>query len=243
MNEAIIQVKNISKVFMIPEENRNTLREHFWNFFRPMKHKKFQALDNVSFEVNRGEWLGIIGRNGSGKSTLLKILAGIYLPDSGRFCRNGSLVPFLELGVGFNFELSARENIFLNGTILGMTRKEINAVFDAIVEFAEIKEFLDLPLKNYSSGMKVRLAFAIATKVDADIYLLDEVMAVGDYVFKEKCTSVFEEMKEKGKTIIFVSHSMDDIKRYCDKALIIKKGVLDKFGDADTITSLYEVQE
>jgi len=220
----MIKVENISKTFKIPHEKRETFREHLFSFFKPLEYEKFQALKNVSFEVSNGQWLGIIGANGSGKSTLLKILAGIYLPDSGRVEIKGKAVPFLELGVGFNPELSARDNIFLNGIILGMTKSEVERKFERIVQFAEIERFLDTKLKNFSSGMQVRLAFSIAIQVEADIYILDEVLAVGDAAFQKKSQEEFKKMKKAGKTVVLVSHDMETIKRYCQEVIWLDKG-------------------
>lgn len=239
MPNIAIKIENISKSFRIPQENRNTLREHFWNLFHPTKYKKFEVLKSISLRIEKGQWLGIIGNNGSGKSTLLKIIAGIYEPDEGKIKINGRLVPFLELGVGFNPELSARENIFLNGTILGVTRKELEKKFDQIVDFAEIRQFLDLPLKNFSSGMQVRLAFAIAIQAEADIYLLDEVLAVGDMIFQKKCKKVFYELKHQKKTVIFVSHNINEIKNFCDKIAWLERGKIKEYGSVLDIAAKY----
>ncbi|MBU1167706.1 ABC transporter ATP-binding protein [Patescibacteria group bacterium] len=239
MNSYVIKVDRVSKNFNIPHEKRNTFKEHFWNVFKPRKKESFEALSNVCFEVRKGEWLGLIGRNGSGKSTLLKMLAGIYQPDSGKIVTKGKIIPFLELGVGFNSELSARENIFLNGTMLGMTREGLENSFDKIVEFAEIKSFLDTPLKNFSSGMQVRLAFAIAIQSEGDIYLLDEVMAVGDTVFQQRCLEEFLELKENGKTVILVSHDADLVRRTCKRAVLLENRKVKRIGKSDDICDLY----
>lgn len=220
-SDKILKIKNVSKTFKIPKERKTQLKHYFLNPFHKPEAVKFDALKNISFEVKTGEFLGIIGRNGSGKSTLLKLIAGIYQPDKGEIKVNGKITPFLELGVGFNPELSARENIFLNGTILGMTRKYLEQKFDEIVDFAEIREFIDMPVKNFSSGMQVRLAFAIAIQSDADIYLVDEVLAVGDASFQKKCLEIFEQFKRENKTVIFVSHSLEQILRFCDKAILL----------------------
>lgn len=235
----MIKLENVSKTFKIPHEKRTTLRESFVQFFRPLKYEKFWALKNVSFEVNEGEWMGIVGPNGSGKSTLLKILAGVYLPDSGKIEIKGRLVPFLELGVGFNMELSARDNIFLNGIILGMTKKEVERKFKQIVQFAGIERFLDTKLKNFSSGMQVRLAFSIAKEVEGDVYLLDEVLAVGDADFQKKCQEEFKKLKEKRKTVLIVSHELPSIDRWCDRAVWLENGQLKMIGTAPKITHAY----
>lgn len=216
-----IKVENVSKSFLIPTEHKNSLKSYFLNPFHKAEKRRFDALKDISFEVKKGEFIGIIGRNGSGKSTLLKILAGIYQPDKGKVTINGTIVPFLELGVGFNPELSGRENIFLNGTILGMNRKYLEEKFDEIVDFAEVREFIDMPLKNYSSGMQVRLAFAITTVTNGDIYLMDEVLAVGDSNFQEKCLDVLKNLIKNNKTVIFVSHDLDKVNRYCKNVIVL----------------------
>jgi len=223
-SNTVISVSNVSKTFKIPKERNSQLKHYFLNPFHKPEYVKFDALKDVSFEVKKGEFLGIIGRNGSGKSTLLKILAGVYQPSEGKIKINGKVTPFLELGVGFNPELSARENIFLNGTILGMTRKYLLKKFDEIVDFAEIREFVDMPVKNFSSGMQVRLAFAIMIQSDADTYLVDEVLAVGDANFQEKCFDVFRRFKKDGKTVVFVSHDLGSVELFCDRAIWIDRG-------------------
>jgi len=220
----ILKVNNISKSFIVPSEKKESIKSYFVNPFHRVGKRKFEVLKDINLSVKRGEFLGIIGRNGSGKSTLLKILAGIYKADKGSIEINGKIVPFLELGVGFNPELSGRENIFLNGTILGMSRKFLDKKFEDIVDFAEIWEFIDLPLKNYSSGMQVRLAFSIAIQSDADLYLIDEVLAVGDVSFQEKCFDVFRRIKKEGKSLILVSHSQESIELFCDRAIWIEHG-------------------
>lgn len=235
----VIKVKNVSKSFSIPRERRESLKSYFINPFRKIKTEKFHALKSISFNIQSGEFLGVIGENGSGKSTLLKMIAGIYTPDKGEIIIDGKVVPFLELGVGFNPELSGRENIFLNGTILGMKRKYLESKFDDIVNFAELHDFVDLPLKNYSSGMQVRLAFSIAMQTKADIYLLDEVLAVGDASFQEKCLEKINELISKGVTIIFVSHSLDTVKSFCTRAIWLDEGRIKSVGSADKVASDY----
>jgi len=190
-------------------------------------------------KIYPGEFIGIMGRNGSGKSTLLKIMAGIYQPSSGEVVVNGSMVPFLELGVGFNSELSGRENIFLNGIILGMSKKVLKEKYDEIVAFSELEKFMDMPLKNYSSGMQVRLAFSIAIMADADIYILDEVLAVGDVAFQEKCFDIFRKYKSNGKTVVLVTHSPQSVKDFCDRAVFLKDGVLHEPGSVNDVIELY----
>ena len=194
-----------------------------------------KALDGVSFEVRQGEFFGIVGRNGSGKSTLLKLLASIYRADSGTIRMAGRLAPFIELGVGFNLNLTARENVVLNGVMMGLTPRETRRRLDAIIDFAELDEFVDLKLKNYSSGMLVRLAFSLMMEVDADIFLIDEVLAVGDAAFQQKCADAFREMKAAGKTIILVTHEMSTVEEYCDRAMLISDGKVAHIGEPEEV--------
>ncbi|MDZ4840406.1 MAG: ABC transporter ATP-binding protein [Bacteroidota bacterium] len=220
--ELAIKVENVSKTFYTNEDTKFSLRSLFSSFFRQGKTKKFRVLRNVNIEIKKGEFVGLIGKNGSGKSTLLKLIAGIYNPDhGGKIQVNGSLVPFLELGVGFNTELSGRENIYLNGTILGMTKKFLDSKFKEIVKFADLAEFIETPVKNYSSGMLVRLAFSIAIQSHADIYILDEILAVGDENFQRKSRKVINRFKREKKTILFVSHDTNAIQTLCDRAILI----------------------
>jgi ABC-type polysaccharide/polyol phosphate transport system ATPase subunit len=235
-----ITVQNLSKSFTIPHEKKDTLIEILTKPFSRSLIDKMVVLDDVSFQINTGETIGIIGVNGAGKSTLLKLLAKIYQPDSGEIRINGRLVPFLELGVGFNPELTGRENVFLNGIILGMTRKFLTEKFNDIVAFAELERFIDLPLKNYSSGMQVRLAFSIAFLSSADIYLLDEVFAVGDIAFQEKSKKVFIDLKKQGKTIILVSHSLPMLKEFVDKILILSKGSITYYDSVEEGITAYQ---
>jgi ABC-2 type transport system ATP-binding protein len=210
------------------------------NGFKGRKgYREFTPLNNISFDVKQGEFFGIVGKNGSGKSTLLKTLAGIYTPAKGGVEVNGSLVPFIELGVGFNPELTGRENVYLNGALLGFSRKEINEMYDEIVEFAELDDFMDERLKNYSSGMQVRLAFSIAIQAKGDILLLDEVLAVGDAAFQQKCFDYFERLKRDKRTIIIVTHDMGAVKRFCDRAMIISNGIIEKIGTPEEVADLY----
>lgn len=221
MADKALEVKGLSKEFRLPHERKNSLKEWILHFRRPT-YERFRALKDIDFQVERGEFFGIVGRNGSGKSTLLKIIGGIYQPTKGTVKVNGTLTPFIELGIGFNPELTGRENVFLNGSILGLTHKQTAAKYDEIVAFAELEKFMDQKLKNYSSGMQVRLAFAIAIQAHNDILLIDEVLAVGDERFQRKCLAVFDRLKkDKSKTIIFVSHDMQTIQQYCDRAMVI----------------------
>lgn len=219
-----VEVEGLSKTFKLPSEKNTSLKSAFIHFYRRRKFTNQQALNNVSFEVKRGEFFGIVGRNGSGKSTLLKLLAGIYVPTAGGAQVNGSLTPFIELGVGFNPELTGRENVYLNGALLGFNRKEMKAMYKDIVEFAELERFMDQKLKNYSSGMQVRLAFSISIRVQTDILLIDEVLAVGDAAFQQKCVNIFKELKAKKTTIILVTHDMKHVRRFCDRALLLDEG-------------------
>lgn len=226
MADIAIKVEHLTKKFKIPHERRDTLKEHFINIFRPMSYETLKAVDDISFEVEKGEFLGIIGPNGAGKSTLLKLIAGVLKPDTRSVIVNGRISPFLELGVGFQPELSGRDNVFLYGALLGLSRKEIKKRYDTVVAFAELERFMDQKLKNYSSGMQVRLGFAITAHVDADILLVDEVLAVGDQYFQKKCLDKMDEFKRQGKTVVFVSHNLEQIERICQHALWIDSGMV-----------------
>lgn len=224
-SDIAIKVSNVSKSFKLPYEKTSSIKGALINRFRTHNtYKRQEVLKDISFEIKKGEFFGIIGRNGSGKSTLLKLLAGIYIPDKGNIQVNGKLTPFIELGVGFNPELSGRDNVYLNGALLGFNRKEMDAMYSKIVEFAELEKFMDQKLKNYSSGMQVRLAFSIAIRADTDILVLDEVLAVGDEAFQRKCYSYFAELKRKKKTVILVTHSMESVQQFCTQAMLIEKG-------------------
>jgi ABC-2 type transport system ATP-binding protein len=224
-----VKIDKVSKNFVLPHLKPNSLKSIFTGFYQRNNTSKGEtqhALHDISFEIKKGEFFGIVGRNGSGKSTLLKILAGIYQPTSGAVTTRGKLVPFIELGVGFNPELTGRENVFLNGAMLGFTESEIFDMYDEIVAFAELERFMDQKLKNYSSGMQVRLAFSMATRAKADILLVDEVLAVGDADFQRKCFKYFRNLKDQKKTVVFVSHDMNAIQEYCDRAILIEKNEL-----------------
>jgi ABC-type polysaccharide/polyol phosphate transport system ATPase subunit len=229
----------LTKSFLLPHEHRTTLKEHFLHPFRKTDFERNEALQNISFEVEQGEFFSIIGPNGSGKSTLLKVLAGIYRADSGVLTIHGKLSPFIELGVGFNTELSARDNVRINATLLGLTKRELEERFDDIVAFSELGRFIDQKLKNFSSGMQVRLAYAIAIQVTFDILLLDEVLAVGDQSFQEKCMATFEEMRAQGKTIVFVSHDLDSVQRFSDRVLLLMQGTPVALANADEVIEQY----
>ncbi len=234
-----ISVKNVSKTFRIPHEKISSLRGAAVSAFKKKSFEEFKALDDVSFEVKKGEFFGIIGRNGSGKSTLLKILAGIYQPDKGKIKINGMISPFLELGIGFNPELSGRDNVYLNATVLGMTKKQIDEKFDSIVKFSELERFIDQKLKNYSSGMQVRLAFSVSIHANRDILLMDEVLAVGDSNFQTKCIREFVKYKELGRTVIIVTHDISVVQRYCDRAMLLRNGKIKEIGKADEVADKY----
>jgi ABC-2 type transport system ATP-binding protein len=238
-----IAMDGIRKAFAIPHENRTTLKEHVLHPFRRPTLERNEALREISFTVDEGEFFGVVGPNGSGKSTLLKIMAGIYQPDAGRVHVRGQLSPFIELGVGFNFELSARDNILINATLLGLTRKQIASRFDTILEFAELERFVDQKLKNYSSGMLMRLAFSIAIQAPFDVLLLDEVLAVGDQDFQLKCYRTFDHFREDGKTIVFVSHDLEAVARFCDRALLLRNGRIEALGTSQAVLDEYRVEE
>ena len=239
-NDVVLQVNHVSKDFKLPTEHSNEIKQVFINWTKGVKGYKVQhVLRDISFEVNRGDFFGIVGRNGSGKSTLLKLISGIYTPNKGEIKVNGSLVPFIELGVGFNPELTGRENVYLNGAMLGFTEKQIDAMYDDIVEFAELGEFMDQKLKNYSSGMQVRLAFSVAIKAQGDILVLDEVLAVGDEAFQRKCYNYFAKLKKEKKTVILVTHDMESVQRFCNKAILINKGKIQLSGNASKVAQLY----
>jgi len=234
-----IVVQSVSKTFRVPEERSHTLKERALHPLRRVRHESFRALEDVSFEVGRGEFFGIAGRNGSGKSTLLKCMAGIYGIDRGRIWMKGRLSTFIELGVGFNQDLAARDNVVLNGIMMGLSPREARARYDAVIDFAELREFEELKLKNYSSGMHVRLAFSVAIQVDADILLVDEVLAVGDAAFAQKCFDVFHRMRSEGRTIVFVTHDMGSLNRFCHRALLLERGSLVHIGDPHEVADRY----
>ncbi|HXR50298.1 MAG TPA: ABC transporter ATP-binding protein [Verrucomicrobiae bacterium] len=235
-----INVDKVSKYFKLPHEKNSSIKGAVVNFWRRDRtFEKQQVLNDVSFSIKNGEFFGVVGRNGSGKSTLLKLLAGIYNPSKGSLQVNGKLTPFIELGVGFNPELTGRENVFLNGALLGFSRANMAAMYDDIVDFAELHRFMDQKLKNYSSGMQVRLAFSIAIRAQSDILLLDEVLAVGDAAFQKKCYDYFMELKRQGRTVILVTHDMGAIRQYCTRAMMIDNGKIVKEGDVEKVAQAY----
>jgi ABC-type polysaccharide/polyol phosphate transport system ATPase subunit len=234
-----VSVRGVSKAFRLPHQQYHTLKERALHPFRSRTFDVLQAVDDVSVEIGEGEFFGIVGRNGSGKSTLLKCLAGIYGIDSGELRVRGRLSPFIELGVGFNTDLTARDNVMINAIMLGLTRKQARERFEDIIAFAELEDFLDLKLKNYSSGMHVRLAFSVAIEVDAEILLIDEVLAVGDAAFQQKCFDEFHRLKKAGKTIVFVTHDMGSVQRFCDRAMLLDKGHMIEIGEPGMIARRY----
>jgi ABC-2 type transport system ATP-binding protein len=238
--EPMIEVCGVSKDFLLPHLRNTTIKSRFVNMFRRNRVLEVQhALSDIDFVVNPGEFLGVVGRNGSGKSTLLKILAGIYVPTAGFTITRGRLVPFIELGVGFNPELTGRENVYLNGALLGFSKPEVQEMYDDIVAFAELEDSMDQKLKYYSTGMYVRIAFSVATRARADILLIDEVLAVGDAAFRQKCFDHFHALKARGVTIVFVTHDMDAVREFCDRAVMIEGSRLVADGSAESVAEEY----
>lgn len=241
-NNIAVKVDHVSKFFKLPTESTQSLRTSLVNRFRGIKgYKEQNVLKDISFEVEKGDFYGIVGRNGSGKSTLLKIISEIYIPEKGTVTIDGKLVSFIELGVGFNPELTGRENVYMNGAMLGFSTEEVDAMYDDIVKFAELGEFMNQKLKNYSSGMQVRLAFSVAIKAQGDILILDEVLAVGDEAFQRKCNDYFMERKHSGKTTILVTHDMNAVKKYCNKAVLIENGLVKVIGNPDDVANQYSL--
>ncbi|QEC46247.1 ABC transporter ATP-binding protein [Baekduia soli] len=236
---AAFAVTGLSKEFRIPHEQVHTLKERVLHPLRRPGHERLRVLDDVDFHVEQGEFFGIIGRNGSGKSTLLKCLAGIYRADAGRILVNGRVSTFIELGVGFNMDLPARDNILINATMLGLSQREARSRIDSVLEFAELHDFVDLKLKNYSSGMLVRLAFSVMIQVDADILLIDEVLAVGDAAFQQKCYDEFGRLRREGRTVILVTHEMASVQRFCDRAMLLENGRVANIGEPEPVSSHY----
>lgn len=237
----IIDVNDVSMRFNLEQERTDTLKEYMMKLVKgKLLFNEFYALRNVSFKINRGDSVALIGANGSGKSTLLKIIAGVMYQSQGTVKVNGTIAPLIELGAGFDMNLTARENIFLNGAVLGHDRKFLNRYFDEIIEFAGLQEFIDVPVKNFSSGMIARLGFSIATIVDADILVVDEILSVGDYVFQEKCHKRMTELLAGGTTLLFVSHSEKDVKETCEKSIWLDHGVLKAYGPTDEVFDMYK---
>lgn len=235
----VVEARGVSKSFQIPLHRMDSFKERATHPLRRAEYRHLHALRGVSFDVHQGEFFGIVGRNGSGKSSLLKIMASIYRADAGRVRIAGRVAPFIELGVGFNQELTARENVALNGVMMGLSRREAQCRLDVVLEFAELEDFVELKLKNYSSGMVVRLAFAVMVQADADVMLIDEVLAVGDAAFAQKCMDVFQEKRDAGKTIILVTHDMATVQGLCDRAMLIHEGELAYIGDPEETALRY----
>ena len=241
MSEPIIKVNNVSMRFNLAREKVDSLKEYLIKALKgKLQFDEFWALEDVSFEVNKGESVGLIGLNGSGKSTMLKIIARVLKPTKGSVEVNGSVAPLIELGAGFDFDLTGMENIYLNGALLGRSRKMMDEVLEDIIEFSELRDFMDVPMKNYSSGMLSRLAFAIATSGKADILIVDEVLAVGDFRFQQKCMERIRKMMAEGTTVLFVSHSIEQVEELCDRVVWLKSGHLNMQGDAKEICAVYK---
>jgi len=240
-NLAVVKLENVTQRFRVIHDRPDSVRELFSKVLRyRVSYHDLDAIKNVSFEVPQSQTLGLIGRNGSGKSTLLKIIAGVYRPTSGRVHVEGSIAPLIELGAGFHHELTGRENILLNGLLMGYSKKQMREREQSIIDFAEIGEFIDAPIKQYSSGMHTRLAFAVATEVNPQILILDEVLAVGDAAFQEKCFARIQDFRQAGKTIIFVSHAMPSVVRFCDRAILLEKGSIVADGDPTEVAEIYK---
>ncbi|HEX3240773.1 MAG TPA: ABC transporter ATP-binding protein, partial [Solirubrobacterales bacterium] len=235
----VVEARGLEKTFRIPTHRVDSLKERILHPYSRGEVRLLRALDGVSFDIHQGEFFGIVGRNGSGKSTLLKLLASIYKADAGKLRMAGRLAPFIELGVGFNVELTARENVLLNGVMMGLTPQQTRDRFDAVIEFAELEEFVDLKIKNYSSGMLVRLAFSAMLQADADVLLIDEVLAVGDAAFQQKCFDEFARIRDAGKTILLVTHDMGAVHRFCDRAMLLERGSVAEIGDPDRVAARY----
>jgi len=239
-DEFAIRAKNLHKQFKLPTERSWGLKQAIFNSLKGIRgYKEQKVLRGISFDIKKGEFVGIVGRNGSGKSTLLKVLSGIYYPEKGSVEVNGALIPFIELGVGFNPELTGRENVYLNGALLGFSNEEMDAMYDEIVDFAELRDFMDQKLKNFSSGMQVRLAFSIAIRAKGDILILDEVLAVGDAEFQDKCNEYFRSL-HGNQTVVLVTHSMENVTRFCDRAIMIEKGKIVIDGDPAEVAEAYK---
>lgn len=241
MAKVVVDVKNVSMRFNLSSQKVDNLKEYFIKFVKKeLRYNEFWALKDVNLKINEGDRLGILGLNGAGKSTLLKIIAGVLKPTEGSVSVKGKIAPLLELGAGFEPEYTGAENIYLYGAVLGYSREFITEKYDEIIEFSELGKFINVPLKNYSSGMKSRLGFAIATVVEPDVLILDEVLAVGDAKFKKKCEKKIQSMFDKGVTVLFVSHSLPQVKKICNKAILLEQGKIIADGDIEEVSALYE---
>ena len=241
MSDIVLSVENVGMKFNLSKETHDSLKDYFIALAKgELKYNEFWALKDVTFELERGDRIGILGLNGAGKSTLLKVIAGVFKPTEGKVERSGVLAPLIELGAGFDPQYTGRENIFLYGACLGYSRGFINEKIDDIIEFSELGEFIDVPVKNYSSGMKARLGFSIATVVEPDMLILDEILSVGDAKFRKKSEARLNSLIEKGVTVLFVSHNTDQVRRLCNKAMILEKGKIVALGDTETVASEYD---
>lgn len=239
--EVLIQLKDVSMMFRLPTLKVDNIKEYFIKTItRKLKYRQFMALDNINLTVHKGESLGLIGRNGAGKSTLLKVIAGVLTPTKGKVSVNGSIAPLINLGAGFDIEATAQENVYLNGAILGFGRKDMQKKYERIVDFAELKEFMNVPIKNFSSGMLARLGFSIAVDVNPDILLVDEVLSVGDAPFRKKCHERIEQIRQHGTTYIFVSHSTDQVRKLCTHTIWLKNGKIFMYGPSKEVCAAYE---
>ncbi len=244
MSDIVIDVKNVTMKFKMSDEPLNSLKEVFTTAVKgKLKFNEFLALDDVSFELEKGKTLGLIGKNGAGKSTTLKLISGILKPTSGTIRTQGNIVPMLELGAGFDLELTGKENIYLNGAILGYSKQYLEDKYDEIVDFAEIRDFIDMPIRNYSSGMMARLAFSIASVVQPEILIVDEILAVGDVAFQEKSFNRMKELMSGGATVLFVSHDLEKIEEMCDKVIWLQKGKVVMFGDTEEVCEAYKKEQ
>lgn len=243
-DDIAIRLESVSKSFRLPHNRQSSLKGSLINLVSngDRTYETQSVLNDISFTIKKGEFFGIVGRNGSGKSTLLKMLAGIYTPTKGKIIINGSLTPFIELGVGFNPELTGRENVYMNGALLGFNESEVTAMYDDIVAFAELERFMDQKLKNYSSGMQVRLAFSIAIRAKSDVLLIDEVLAVGDAAFQQKCYAYFEYLRKQEKTVVLVTHDMSAVERFCNRAALINTGKIMALGEPNTVADAYRAE-
>lgn len=241
MRETVIELKNVGIKFNLSKEKVDSFKEYVIKLIKKeLMYNEFWALKNITFSIEKGERLGVFGLNGAGKSTLLKVISGVFKPSEGTITHKGVIAPLLELGAGFDMQYTGAENIFLYGSVLGYSKKYLQEKFDEIVEFSELGKFIDVPLKNYSSGMRARLGFSIATIADPDILILDEVLSVGDAKFRKKSEAKIMEMFKRGVTVIFVSHSLEQVQRLCDKAIILQKGTIVAEGDVDSVADIYK---
>jgi lipopolysaccharide transport system ATP-binding protein len=239
----MIALEGVTKIFRLPHDRKVTLRQRFVSLLQRQTYEELYALRNINLKVNNGEFLGVIGKNGAGKSTLLKIIARVLEPTSGKVSVNGNIAPFLELGVGFQWELTVKDNIFFYGALLGMSRREIEQKYDWVVDFSGLERFVDAKLKNLSSGMQVRLGFSITVAVESSILLVDEVLAVGDIDFQRKCYDSFTSFKKNGRTIVFVSHDLNAVERFCDRVVLLEEGAIKKVGNSPYVLSEYKISK